>query len=418
MTQCAAGVNVETLDPPAADKLYPSPTLPLKKQSSPEFELLLACVSPPNAAGIAKIRDLQTIVNWHEFLQTVRSHRLIPQVYSTFCSSEICDDVPTGIFEELRSLYYSNTRQSLRLTRDLIRVVKHFDCRGIPVLAYKGPALAALQENSDRQFSDIDLLVHPSDASKAKAALLELGYTTEKFSTALHEAAILKSGYECAFDLPGAKHSLELKWRIVPRFYSIDFDIPGFFDRSINVELNVHSIRTLCPEDKLLVLCVHAAKHAWSELSLLWDISKLIETQPINYAVVFRQAKQLGIETIVQTNLDLVQSLWGSPKCASREFFEEQSGDDFPFNIDLNDQSIDTQSIPYFLLMLSLRERWRDKTRFLARLIFTAGEGEWNSVRLPHFLSPLYGVVRIYRLGSRLPGIFASLSNSTSPRSP
>jgi len=48
-----------------------------------------------------------------------------------------------------------------------------------------------------------------------------------------------------------------------------------------------------------------------------------------------------------------------------------------------------------------LRERWADRLRFLARLTFTLGPGEWEAVRLPKVLFPLYRVVRLARLASR-----------------
>jgi hypothetical protein len=61
-----------------------------------------------------------------------------------------------------------------------------------------------------------------------------------------------------------------------------------------------------------------------------------------------------------------------------------------------------TESISYFWLMIRARERWRDRTKFLWRLILTPSIGEWSAIRLPAQLFPLYRVVRIFRLLSRL----------------
>ena len=49
-----------------------------------------------------------------------------------------------------------------------------------------------------------------------------------------------------------------------------------------------------------------------------------------------------------------------------------------------------------------LRERASDQVRFLLRLVFTPGAGEWAIVRLPAPLFPLYGVIRMFRLGARM----------------
>jgi hypothetical protein len=62
----------------------------------------------------------------------------------------------------------------------------------------------------------------------------------------------------------------------------------------------------------------------------------------------------------------------------------------------------EVESISYFRLMLRLRERWRDRLRFLWRLASTPGPGEWSAVRLPDRLFPLYWLVRVFRLAARV----------------
>jgi hypothetical protein len=61
-----------------------------------------------------------------------------------------------------------------------------------------------------------------------------------------------------------------------------------------------------------------------------------------------------------------------------------------------------TESVPYFKLMIRIRERWQDRVKFLWRLIFTPSVGEWSAIRLPAQFFPLYRVVRVFRLMSRL----------------
>jgi hypothetical protein len=61
-----------------------------------------------------------------------------------------------------------------------------------------------------------------------------------------------------------------------------------------------------------------------------------------------------------------------------------------------------SESLRYFRLMLGLRERARDKLRFLFRLAFTPSIGEWEVVRLPAPLFPLYRIIRLFRLAGRL----------------
>jgi hypothetical protein len=64
--------------------------------------------------------------------------------------------------------------------------------------------------------------------------------------------------------------------------------------------------------------------------------------------------------------------------------------------------SYEEQQVSYFRLMMRIRERRADRWRFLTRLAFTPGPGEWDAVRLPKRWFPFYRVVRMWRLVGRL----------------
>jgi|GEM_PF-414322 len=391
-------------------------------QFNREFNFLLLCAACNRGSRVEDIREfVGDNLDWQTLVRITEHHRLIPQVYTTL--RRIADIVPAEPLEKLHHCYQANARQTLRLTHDLVRALKHFESRGIPVLVYKGPALATIL-NSDvtgRQFADIDLLVHPSTVQKSKAALAELGYTPQCSLTGRQEQSFIRSGYEYAFDLPDAQNVLELKWRVLPRFYSIDFDVAGFFSRAITIEIGGQPVRTLCPDDLLLVLCVHAAKHAWSELSLVWDISQLIQSQPINWESVHEQANQLGIRRILNVNLALAHSLLGNPfPLADPKRLDPESGISHLTSriraIIHDSEQVNTESVSYFRLMLALRERWRDRARFLWRLLLTPGTGEWSVVSLPAWLFPFYRVVRMLRLANRFIRIPATGRERTQER--
>jgi hypothetical protein len=152
----------------------------------------------------------------------------------------------------------------------------------------------------------------------------------------------------------------------------------------------------------LLVLCVHAAKHAWAQLSLLNDIANIVRTQSLDWEGLRKQASDLGIERIVAVNVMLSHELFGTP---------------IPITIPINrkthrltqqiasmltkGEEYKTESFSYFALMMRLRERWGDRARFLWRLAVTPTVGEWSSVWLPDRLFPFYSVVRVFRLLGR-----------------
>ncbi|HEV7220196.1 MAG TPA: nucleotidyltransferase family protein [Terriglobales bacterium] len=397
----AASFSVPDSPPYAAARRHPG-------RFNREFDFLLLCAASNNGSRTQDIREsVGNDLNWQTLLRIAEHHRLIPQVYNALRS--VADLVPREPLEKLHDRYQDNARQTLRLTRDLIQALKHFETRRIPVLAYKGPALATIlnRDFTGRQFADIDLLVHPSAVQKSKAALADLGYTPQCSPTDRQQESLIHSGYEYAFDLPDAQNVMELKWRVLPRFYSIDFDVAGFFSRAITIDVSGHPVRTLCPDDLLLVLCVHAAKHAWSELSLLWDISQLIQSKPINWESVYKQADQLGIRRILDVNLALVRILLGNPfPSANSKTLVTKSAvrnlNSQILAIIRESEQVDTESVSYFRLLLKLRERRQDRARFLWRLLVTPSAGEWSVVSLPAWLFPFYQVVRMFRLAARL----------------
>ncbi len=372
---------------------------------SREFEILLACAAhegSPRANSFARLFGDE--VDGDVLLRGAEHHRLIPQLYHSVHSLSC---LPEPFFSTLRRRYAENARQTLRLSRDLVQVAKKLESRQISFLAYKGPTLAAAlhREVTERQFADIDVLVPASLVEDAQAALVELGYASKSLIHAIREKSYMRSGYELAFDLPDAPNVLELKWNILPRFYTVHFDLAELFARSKVISVADHPLPTLSVEDLFLVLCVHAAKHSWSELSLVRDVAQLINAQPLNWDTVREQARKLGIQRIVYINLTLARNLLGAeiPTSTQKEFEMERPSADTLFrvlSVASAGQQVNTESISYFRSILILRERWRDRGRFLWRLIFSSSTRQ--TIALPAWLSPLYFVIRMYRLAGRL----------------
>jgi hypothetical protein len=337
------------------------------------------------------------------------------------------------VLEQLRKDYERNAQKSLRLTHELIRILDCLECHGIPAIPYKGPVLAkaVYGDIALRRFFDLDILIHAADVPGAKAAVYELGYTPTLDLNEAEQAAHVASGQEWPFDGRLGNNLLEIQWRVLPRFYAVEFSIESFFGRALRVDLGGRLVRTLAPEDLLLVLCVHTAKHVWSRLSWLCDIAETMRSQSIDYNSAHRTAKRLGIERIVAVNVLLQSQFLDGPlpepfrrsmeNDREIEHLAEMARQVLIGNADYNAQSSD-----YFGLMVRFRERFQDKFRVLFRLIFTPGVGEWSRVRLPAWLFPLYRGIRLFRLmarflagaiGNRRRNLFRVRANSGLPRS-
>jgi hypothetical protein len=279
---------------------------------------------------------------------------------------------------------------------------------GIDAVPYKGVVMSEVYygDMALRQSGDMDLFVRKRDVGRIKSALRDLEYTTRLVIPDEVLEDYIAAGYEWTFDSPAGPNLLELQWALQPRFYAVDFDMDGLFERAVKVTVAGRSVKTPSPEDLLLVLSVHAAKHVWGRLIWLRDIAQILKVENLNWDRVRARTREFGIERILRVTLLLANRLLGTaiPPAAESGVLADQAARGLADEIAealAAGVSYDTGKTSYFRLMMRLRERRADRVRFLARLAFTPGPGEWEAVRLPGALVPLYRVVRVVRLAGR-----------------
>lgn len=72
----------------------------------------------------------------------------------------------------------------------------------------------------------------------------------------------------------------------------------------------------LCPEDNLLHVCVHTAKHTFVRapgFRLHTDVDRIVTGQEINWKLFTNRVKRLRIKTAVYLSLDMARELLGTP---------------------------------------------------------------------------------------------------------
>jgi len=368
-----------------------------------EFELLLACCGKGDGElGLAAL--LRPQLDWGRLLSLADRRRLFPAL-SAFLQHR--PGVPCSIQSALQARFQAHARRALRFSAELTAVLKKFEDRGIHVLAHKGPALAQLLfgDPAMRQFGDLDFLIHSSDIPRARAALRELGYGPNLHLSARQERAYLQSGYEYVFGCESGEHLLELQWQVLPRFYSVGFDMDAMFSRSLEIKAEGRPVRVLGNDELMLVLCVHAAKHEWAQLSMIRDISALARFD-LDWKWIEAEARRLGILRILMISVLLARQLLGLElpiigRGSSEMRKCEQLAADFQRKLENGEESL-PESWRYFLSMMQLREHRRDRMRFLWRLAVTPSVGEWKSLEIPDNYFPLYRAVRVVRLLRRV----------------
>jgi hypothetical protein len=370
--------------------------------------VILACCGDDSGSQLpSQLRRIlqRTDLDWDRLLQLAQHHGLVPLLYRRL--STAMGATQSAGLGALRRQDKLNAHRTMWLAVELLNIHKHLATRGLEVLPYKGPVLAEslYGDVALRQFSDLDLLIRARDLPAIRSAMVELGYKPGLQLTQAAEHAYLKSGYEYTFDGARGRNLVELKWQILPRFYSIGFEVDKFFERAVGVDLAGHKLRTLCDQDLMLVLCVHAAKHGWRQLSWLCDIARLARSRALDWEALRVQAARLGIARIVAVSFLLVHKLLAAALPVPTDVQDDPAAEALAQGIlreIVADAEFDPVSVSYFRLMMDLRERRRDRTSFAWRLGVTPSVGEWSAIRLPGPLFPLYRVVRMFRLMGRM----------------
>ena len=383
--------------------------MPSSTTLNPEWPLLLAaCSAIPGPGGETSdlvISLLREPIRWNALIDLADQHGVSSLLYRNLSGYKIsADEIPS-----LKQRYQTNIHKTLLVAREMIRVLDRLSALGIAAMPYKGVALAESMygDMALRQSGDIDLFIRAQDFVGIKSAVAELGYAPHMPLSPTEERAYLISGYECAFDSDAGRNLLEVQWALQPRFYAVDLTVESLFRRAVSVTVAGREMKMPSPEDLLLILSVHAAKHVWERLIWLCDIAQIIKLPNLNWPWIADQARILGVARILHVTLLLANRLLEATIPASVE--SATRGDHTAFTLAdeiyaqiTEDAKCDVESTRYFRLMLRLRERRLDRMKFLQRLVFTPGPSEWKAIRLPAPMFPLYRLVRLSRLAARL----------------
>jgi hypothetical protein len=378
----------------------------------PEFGLLVGCaksrMGPRDEERIRALLDQKP--EWEQLLRLAAAHGLIPLLYRNL--STLCPDaVPETVLEYLKQLFLANARRNLLLTGELLRLLRAFETRGLPVIPYKGPTLAALAygDLALRQFNDLDLLVRRRDATKSRELLAALGYENLSRLTGGQEAAFHHSEREYSFVHEETGVDVEVQWEIVARYFSafIPIDADYLVESLKPVSVGGSTVLSPSPEDLLLILCAHGSRHVWGRLVWICDIAELVRRhQTIDWDRLLARAADLGGLRMLHLGLFLANDLLGAdpPEKVLRRIRADSEVESLAVQVyqhlvrgpdDFGRDATDSAFSRYHLM---LKERWRDRVKYVISRTTLPIHKDWGNAQLPAYLSFLYYGLRPLRL--------------------
>jgi hypothetical protein len=274
-------------------------------------DLLLAFLrTDPGGTGVAGFGELSG-TDWDDLLRTAARHGVTPLLYHRLATFHRDAPIPAEVIRNLRNSYLQNAGRNMHLYHELGKVLGRFRQDGIPVIALKGAHLAeAVYGNiALRPMGDADLLVKQADLSRVQDLLVELGYMVSKeetFCAQEHLPPYRKEG----------SPSIEIHFNIVGPPFSDRVDVEKLFVRAQACFIGGIEAWTLCPEDLLLHLCMHASyQHGFDNGILpLFDIATAVEHYEgeLDWEQVLSRSKEWGVSKCVYLALSLAERIAGA----------------------------------------------------------------------------------------------------------
>lgn len=193
------------------------------------------------------------------------------------------------------------------LMHKAIEVCKIMDDNGIPMAVLKngGIMIGMVHDAVKCPMEDIDSLVRKSDFYKAHEILIKNGFKFKfrsEFEFEKLDEAYRDGSTEYYIEMPdGEKIWFELAWRAVAGRWirpDLEPDTDGFLNRSFTPEGT--KVHVLAPEDNLLQVCIHTAKHSYVRapgLRLHMDVDRIVAHNDIDWKLFIKKVKKTHVCT-------------------------------------------------------------------------------------------------------------------------
>ncbi|PYO65420.1 MAG: hypothetical protein DMD69_17465 [Gemmatimonadetes bacterium] len=347
-------------------------------------------------------------LDWERVLALARSHGLMPLLHRHL--SLQADGLSQPVAARLCAEARAAARRNLDLTGELLSLLQLMAGNDLPVIPLKGPGLAVhlYGDLALRPCGDLDLLVRPPDMPRAARLLVQRGYRAEPALSRGAAAVLLTSQHHQRFVRdPGP--IVELHWRFTQREFPFSLDPERARARLTPVRLGGATVQILAPEDLLLYLSAHGAKHLWARLLWVGDVAALTQKGTMHWPDVTTRARSLGVARAVRLALVLARDLLGSDiagevaEWVSRDAAVSRLAALTRRRLFITDR-LPAQGWERLGFYLKARERWRDKARSAFHLVATPTVAELTLVALPLGLRRLYYLLRPLRLAAKYAG--------------
>jgi hypothetical protein len=342
-------------------------------------------------------------LDWTRLLALAQRNALIPLLYFHL-NRIVPKKVPAERLRELRERFQSNNARNVLLTGEMINLLELFEQNQIPAVPYKGPAISVgiYGKLSLRQFADLDILIPEKEVWRATELLIDRGYRAHFVIPERKQATFIRLSYVRSFKHQSDDTTVELHWRLAPRFFGASFDTSTLWQRTRLIPLQKAHIRIPLSVDLIMMLCIHGAKDCWERLEWVCGLAELIRSDTgIDWDELLERAKDAHCLAIVSMGLLLAHDLLDAPIPAAvianlqtpPAWLTSQILSRF-----FSDENIALTLAERIRFHLQTKDSRREQLRYCFRLAVTTTPVDWEMMSLPESASFLYFPLRVLRL--------------------
>jgi hypothetical protein len=369
--------------------------------AAPARDLLISCsVWDATAAELDRVRErARAVEDWDAWLRLVRMHRLVPHARRALLDSGAV--IPPAVARELDAGTLAIAARALGRARQLAELVRLLDRAGVRAMPFKGPVLSLVAYGSVgvRDSADLDLVVRPRDLVRAQEAMRAAGYASRSGMSLAQERALQRSYGHFSYAYEGAPAGVELHWQFAASRYPWSMPPDDVFTRARVIELAGTDIAIPGPTDDLLLQAMHGARHQWERLEWLVAFGRLLRNEPLDERTLIERARANGSNRALRVGLRLAQDVLGVPLPSHLAAIssDESSAARASGIVRAIDSGSRSTEEPY-TFNLGMMDHAGDRARYVALSVFAPTPREWELVRLPDWLLPLYYPLRLARV--------------------
>ncbi|GAB6155715.1 hypothetical protein JCM17380_44660 [Desulfosporosinus burensis] len=269
------------------------------------------------AKDLSKASDLLCNIDLDKLFRVAIDNEVASIIYPSLALI-----IPDRLPEEWENEYLKVKKHVTFMMNQVTCLAKVLKDVGIPLVILKngGIALSMEYDLGKCPMGDVDTLVRKKDFIKAHNVILGQGYKF-KFRSEYEFEDIEQAYQDGSTEYYKQENDnimwFELAWRpIAGRWIAHELEPSAEDFVSHAVEIEENGAYVLSPEDNLLQVCIHTAKHSYIRepgFRLHLDVERIVNRTQIDWDLFIRKAEETKVKAVAYFSLYIPHVLFGTP---------------------------------------------------------------------------------------------------------